>query len=361
MMPKRRTLSEALSRTVPHGPAAAAPIAPKDGGSATWLIQPIDITAIRTRTRLRAVLDDGRIEAIAESLAAIGLQSPILVRPSEPGDDYTLVAGAHRLAAARRLGWEAIDARICLGSLDEMRLIEIDENLARAELTPLDRARFVAERKRVYLRMNPERTHGGDRRSAAYRQKMQTDTMSDCSPSDTDPCHQPDIVSDCSAAGTDPGHQPDIVSDCSAAGAGPDNQSATVSGRSFAADAGDRAGLSERTIYRALEIGENLDPDLALALAPTPLAHREGDLRKIARMPPDAQRSLIQKIASLDSPPRTLRDISVAGAGQATDAPSPAPSQSALPALKRAWRRADTEERQHFQDWIREQGWLTAH
>ena len=343
-MPKRRTLSEALERTVPHGPAAAAPVAAKDGGSATWLIRPIEITAIRTENRLRAVLDDGKIEAIAESLAAIGIKSPILVRPSEPGDDYTLVAGAHRLEAARRLGWETIDASICLGSLDEMRLIEIDENLARAELTPLDRARFVVERKRVYQRLNPERTRGGDRRSHAYRQKHRTDTMSDCSPPD----------------GETKGHT-DKMSDCSPLGREGDPQTDTMSVRSFAADAGDRAGLSERTIYRALEIGEGLDPDLALTLARTPLAHREGDLRKIAAMPAAEQRALIEAIRSLDDPPRTLRDLPVSDAAQAADPPSPAPSPAALPALKRAWRRADAAERQQFHDWILEQGWLAAH
>ena len=342
-MPKRRTLSEALARTERRGPAAAPPVPPEDGGSAARLIRPIDVTSVRIENRLRAVLDDAKIQALAASLATIGLMSPIVVRPSEPADNYVLVAGAHRLEAARRLGWELIDARVHTGSPDEMRLIEIDENLARAELTPLDRALFVTERKRVYLRMHPERTRGGDRRSAAYRQKHRTDTMSDRSP-----------------PGGEPDHPTDTLSVCPPPAANPHNQTATMSVRSFAADAGDRAGLTERTIYRALEIGEGLDPDLALALARTPLAHREGDLRRIAGMPGGEQRALIRAIDSLDEPPRTLRELPLAGAAAAGDASPPGPPAPALPALKRAWRRAGDAERQRFHDWIHEQGWPAA-
>lgn len=341
-MPKRRTLSEALSRTTPHGPAAAPPVPPEDGGSAARLIRPIDVTSVRIENRLRAVLDDAKIQALADSLATIGLMSPIVVRPSEPAGDYILVAGAHRLEAARRLGWQLIDARVHTGSPDEIRLIEIDENLARAELTPLDRALFVAERKRVYLRMHPERTRGGDRKSAAFRQADQTDTMSVCSTAHPDPENQTDTMSVWSAP---PGE--------------PDDQTDTMSVRSFAADAGDRVGLSERTIHRALEIGEGLDPDLALALARTPLAHREGDLRKIASMPAAEQRALIRIIDSLDDPPPTLRDLPLPDAA-AADASPPGPPAPALPALKRAWRRAGDAERQQFHDWILEQGWPAA-
>ena len=51
---------------------------------------------------------------------------------------------------------------------DESAMIEIDENLARAELSALDRALFIAARKALHERLNPAARHGGDRKSGKY-------------------------------------------------------------------------------------------------------------------------------------------------------------------------------------------------
>ena len=60
---------------------------------------------------------------------------------------YWLVAGHHRLEAARKLKWEAIAAIIFDGmDADEAELAEIDENLIRAELSPIERALHVTSR-----------------------------------------------------------------------------------------------------------------------------------------------------------------------------------------------------------------------
>lgn len=304
-MPKRRSLKDALDRTFRSAPPDPGAAAPGAGGGATWLIKPVETAAIAVRDRLRPVLDDAKVEAIAESLASIGLAAPILVRRDDRADSYVLVAGTHRLEAARRLGWEFIDARIVDGPLELMRLMEIDENLARSDLSPLDRARFLTERKRVYERMNPGSGHGGDR-------------------------------------------------------------SGPVAVRSFAADAGDLGGFSERTVRRAIEIGEGLADDVADALAETHLAHREGDLRAIARMPHHEQRALIQDIRELDEPPKSLRDVRPpetpdaerAAAAQAVPEPDAGAgpdaeaAPAALEALQRLWLQADDDIRDRFREWI---------
>lgn len=321
-MPKRRSLSEALDRTFRHSSATAARLSRTAGDGATWLIKPVETAAISIEDRLRPVLDDAKVEAIAESLAIIGLTSPILIRCADRADSYTLVAGTHRLEAARRLGWEFIDARIVQGPLDQMRLMEIDENLARAELTPLDRARFLAERKRIYERLHPDRRHGGDRtRPAAARNEQQTDILATCAPTDQ------------SDQETLPG---------------------IVAVRSFAADAGDLCGFSERTVRRALEVGEGLATDVAVALAQTPLARREGDLRAIARMPHDDQRELIKDMQSLDNPPRTLREVQLPESAQHPDTTA-MQAPSTLDTLKQLWLRADDHIRDSFRSWIDEQ------
>ncbi len=136
---------------------------------------PVQLAQIRVADRLRLALDEATVATIAGSMAELGLQSPVLLRPwraaGAEGSDawgredaglFALVAGAHRLEAARRLGWAHIEALIVEGTPDEVRLIEIDENLARAELTVLDRARFLATRKRIYLRLHPERRRGDE-------------------------------------------------------------------------------------------------------------------------------------------------------------------------------------------------------
>jgi ParB-like nuclease domain len=50
------------------------------------------------------------VNALAKSLRTQGLLHPIVLRPAPIG--YYLVAGLHRLEAARKLLWEAIRAKI---------------------------------------------------------------------------------------------------------------------------------------------------------------------------------------------------------------------------------------------------------
>src|SRR5262249_41633707 len=57
----------------------------------------------------------------------------------------SLIAGAHRLEAARSLGWSEIDAFVLDGDEVEARLWEIAENLHRKELTALQRAELVSD------------------------------------------------------------------------------------------------------------------------------------------------------------------------------------------------------------------------
>ena len=56
-----------------------------------------------------------------------------------------VMAGRHRIAAARKLGWEEIEAREFDGDKDHARLWEIAENLHRADLTALERSEMIAE------------------------------------------------------------------------------------------------------------------------------------------------------------------------------------------------------------------------
>ncbi len=93
--------------------------------------------------RLRS-LDQAKVDSLAESMEAIGLQQPISIYVE--GDEPVLVAGRHRLAAAIKLNWGEIDCVfVTLDDLDR-QLWEIDENLIRADLTDLERATHTAKR-----------------------------------------------------------------------------------------------------------------------------------------------------------------------------------------------------------------------
>jgi ParB family chromosome partitioning protein len=65
-----------------------------------------------------------------------------------------LVAGAHRLAAAKALGWSHIN---CIEVDDDAlraELWEIDENLMRSELSPAQQADHLARRKVIWEGLN---------------------------------------------------------------------------------------------------------------------------------------------------------------------------------------------------------------
>jgi hypothetical protein len=104
-------------------------------------------------------LDDDVVNSIAESfpLAGGGLINPITVRrvrEQEDGEEVVktvLVAGAHRLEAARRAGMKHINCTFFEGDETEARIVQIEENLFRRDLTVLQRAELLAEWTKLAL------------------------------------------------------------------------------------------------------------------------------------------------------------------------------------------------------------------
>lgn len=119
----------------------------------------VSISEIKVRDGRRKV-HEGRAAEIAQSIADVGLLNPITIT-----QDYTLIAGAHRLEACKRLGWKEIEATIIDATGLMAELAEIDENLMRNDLTEMERALQIAKRKRIYEDLYPDTKHGGDRKS----------------------------------------------------------------------------------------------------------------------------------------------------------------------------------------------------
>lgn len=203
-------------------------------GSAT-----LPVTDIILNDRLRQV-DEAHAHLLAENMQQTGcLRTPIEVRQvkTKTSLTYTLIAGAHRVRAAQILGWSEINAEIYQGSDDEARLWEIDENLIRHELNPLDRAVFLAERKQVYERMHPD-TAGGVAGGKA-RQGSATDIMS------------------------------------------------------FAKDTAERVGLTDRSIRRAVFIAQKLSPDVRALLPGMVVAQKQSELLALAKLGHSEQRQVL--------------------------------------------------------------------
>ena len=73
---------------------------------------------------------------------------------------HTLIAGLHRLEAAKLLGWAEIDCTVT--SLDGLQaeLAEIDENFIRNDLSALEHGEMLLRRKEIYETLHPETRAG---------------------------------------------------------------------------------------------------------------------------------------------------------------------------------------------------------
>ncbi|OUL25060.1 chromosome partitioning protein ParB [Nostoc sp. RF31YmG] len=90
-----------------------------------------------------------KVDELKESIKANGLLNPITV-----DQKLNLIAGLHRLTACKLLGLDAIECNIVTYQYAEQaRLAEIDENLIRNELEPLERSELWLERDQILEHM----------------------------------------------------------------------------------------------------------------------------------------------------------------------------------------------------------------
>ncbi len=105
----------------------------------------------------RRPINDEKVEQLQKSIELNGLLNPITV-----DRDFNLIAGLHRLTACKLLGFQQIECNIVTYDSDEnARLAEIDENLIRNELEPLERGKLVLEREKILIKLGM-RAKAGD-------------------------------------------------------------------------------------------------------------------------------------------------------------------------------------------------------
>lgn len=103
-------------------------------------LQAISLDLIRQNPHQpRKRFDDTALAGLARSLKERGALQPIVVRPAEGG--YELVAGERRFRASKLAGLTEIPAIIRPVADDQMLELALIENIQRAELNPVERAR----------------------------------------------------------------------------------------------------------------------------------------------------------------------------------------------------------------------------
>jgi ParB-like chromosome segregation protein Spo0J len=111
-------------------------------------------------------INDQAVNGLMESIREIGIINPLRVRAARKmvdgieADAYEVIAGGHRLRAARKLGLETVPCTVVHDDDLHAELAAIDENLCRTDLRPAERAQATARRKVIYETLHPEKSHG---------------------------------------------------------------------------------------------------------------------------------------------------------------------------------------------------------
>jgi ParB-like chromosome segregation protein Spo0J len=112
------------------------------------------LRSLKASPHARAV-DPVHVDALAKSIAEIGLVEPILIRPllasaADGAAAFEVMAGQHRVQACIKLGRDTVPAVIREADDLTAELVLIDENLCRRDLSTAERARAVLRRKVLY-------------------------------------------------------------------------------------------------------------------------------------------------------------------------------------------------------------------
>ena len=87
------------------------------------------------------VQDNEEMDALAESIKAHGVVSPIIVRPLEnTTDEYEIISGHRRVMASRKAGITEIPALIVSLDRDAAAIVLVDSNLHREHILPSEKA-----------------------------------------------------------------------------------------------------------------------------------------------------------------------------------------------------------------------------
>jgi ParB family transcriptional regulator, chromosome partitioning protein len=122
-----------------HPPLPGSGEKDEAGGAQPSVLQ-LPINSIRSNPRQpRRSMDVEGLKDLADSIAALGIVQPVIVRTVEDGG-YELIAGERRWKAAQMAGFTVIPAIARQASDTESLEIALVENVVRQQLNPVDEA-----------------------------------------------------------------------------------------------------------------------------------------------------------------------------------------------------------------------------
>lgn len=205
----------------------------------------IQISEITVNPRRRAALSED-IQRMADSIAEVGLLSPITVDAR-----HSLIAGLHRLEAAKLLGWAEIECNVAELEGLQAELAEIDENFVRKGIAPIEQDDLLLRRKEIYEALHPDSKatfEGGSFRGNQHQREV-GDTV-------------------------------------------------TGTTKSFTQDTAEKLGISPRTVERHVQIARDLSPDAKKIIksSDTPITQR--NVLKLSRLEPEQQIEAAEQLVS---------------------------------------------------------------
>ena len=281
----------------------------------------LPLANIRLGKRLRP-LNEQRAQGLATTIAEQGLLNAILTRPVDVDDDgvpvVELVAGRHRLRAVEINGATHIECAVRQMTDTEARLAEIDENLMGPDLSPLERATFVAARLEAWAARFPERAAADKAALAPKRGRPKnSDKMSEFS-----------------------------------------------AGMGFAEETASEIGLSSRSVERALAIVRGLSSDTQATIAGTWIGKNEGVLRQLAGVGDREEQAAVVK-QLLAGRTKSVSDARAYAAGREPSKAVESPVDDTLNALSKLWKAAPKTHREAMLHWLQGQklpaGWAVTH
>ena len=200
----------------------------------------VPISEIKVNAGRREVDPEG-VQELVDSISKVGLLNPITI-----DREHTLIAGLHRLEAAKLLGWTAIECNV--SSLEGLlaELAEVDENVVRKGLSAVEYSDLLLRRKEIYEALHPETKNGGDQKSEKIRtSKCRSDSM-----------------------------------------------------KSFVQDTAEKLGVGRRTVERQIQTAKNLTTEAKDIIRDTGTKITKKDALKLSRLEPEQQRDAASQLAA---------------------------------------------------------------
>lgn len=222
----------------------------------------------------RREADQDAVQKLADSISKVGLLNPITV-----DQEYTLIAGLHRLEAAKRLGWTQIKCTVSNLEGLQAELAEIDENFVRKDLSDDEFRELLLRRKEIYEALHPETKHGMRNGQTSKNRNLRS-----------------------------------------------------LEAKPFAVDTAEKIGVSRATVERQIQTAKNLTPEAKEIIRGSKVS--KTDALKLSRLAPDQQKKAATKLVAGEIHSVDEYCLATGTAQDDVSPPAPPASEVCYPTIK---------------------------